>query len=236
MVAGGFVNDLRSLDDETEHDERYERLIEYTSIMLDLLRTGDAVSFSGRWYRIDNVRLRPRLDPSLMPLITVSGSSLAGARAADQLGATAIQYPRPAGDYAGVHEVDVRDKGIRIGIIARHDPVEAWRVAWSRFPKDERGRLTHRLAMRASDSVWHRQLSILAEESTLSGNPYWLHPFENYRTFCPYLVGSHDEVARSVGEYLDLGFRTFITDIPRSPDDLENVAIVLDRARAVPAT
>ena len=236
MVAGGFVNDLHALDDQTEHDERYERLVEYTSIVLALLGSEDAVSFAGKWYRIKNVRLKPRLDQTLMPGITVSGSSLAGARAAQQLGATAIQYPRPAGDYSGSHDLEIADKGIRIGIIAREDALDAWRLAWSRFPSDERGQLTHRLAMRASDSVWHRQLSVLAEESTLQGNPYWLHPFENYRTFCPYLVGSYDEVARAVGEYLDLGFRTFITDIPRVREDLEHVAVVFERARAVPAT
>lgn len=235
MVAGGFVNDLRSLDDVTEHDERYDRLIEYASVLQALLGTPDAVSFEGRWYRLDRVRLRPPHDPALMPGLTVSGSSLAGAVAAQRLGATAIQYPRPAIDYHGAHDLELPDKGIRIGIIARDNALEAWRVAWSRFPADERGQLTHRLAMRASDSVWHRQLSVLAEASTQQGRAYWLHPFENYRTFCPYLVGSYDDVARAIGEYLELGFRTFITDIPQERQDLEHVSIVFDRARAVPA-
>src|SRR6516165_10313089 len=31
MVAGGFVNDLTSLNDVTPHDRRYERLVEYTT-------------------------------------------------------------------------------------------------------------------------------------------------------------------------------------------------------------
>src|SRR5579875_493430 len=33
MVAGGFKNDLAALNDDTPHDSRYERLIEYTTII-----------------------------------------------------------------------------------------------------------------------------------------------------------------------------------------------------------
>ena len=32
MVAGGFVTDLDALADETDHDERYRRLVEYTTM------------------------------------------------------------------------------------------------------------------------------------------------------------------------------------------------------------
>ena len=40
MVAGGFKNDLAALNDTTAHDKRYERLIEYTSIITRLLAGG----------------------------------------------------------------------------------------------------------------------------------------------------------------------------------------------------
>src|SRR5256712_4092777 len=33
MVAGGFKNDLMALNDTTQHDRRYHRLIEYTTII-----------------------------------------------------------------------------------------------------------------------------------------------------------------------------------------------------------
>jgi alkanesulfonate monooxygenase len=151
--------------------------------------------------------------------------------AAHSLGATAIQYPRPAGDYEGSHELEADDKGIRVGIIARPDATEAWRVAWERFPGDRRGEIMHGVAMKTSDSVWHRQLSQLADESVARATPYWLHPFENYKTFCPYLVGAYDDVAGSVAEYLDLGFTSFIMDVPRDREDLTHASIVFDRAQ-----
>lgn len=47
---------------------------------------------------------------------------------------------------------------------------------------------------------------------------YWLAPFENYHTFCPYLVGSYGEVVRELARYLTSGYRTFILD---ASDDAE---------------
>src|ERR1700730_16202971 len=47
MVAGGFKNDLTALCDETSHDARYARLIEYTTILNRLLTSSSPVSYSG---------------------------------------------------------------------------------------------------------------------------------------------------------------------------------------------
>lgn len=231
MVAGGFLNDLRALDDETDHDRRYERLIEYTTIIQRLISDDGPTSFDGDWYRVKNLRLRPTVAPDLRPGYMVSGSSPAGMATARVLGATAVRYPRPASDYARQPDPGNTDTGIRIGIIAREEPQQAWRIAWERFPGDERGRVTHKLAMATSDSDWHQQLSVLGDEARRGASPYWLHPFENYKTFCPYLVGSYDEVADAVAEYLDVGFSTFILDVPREPEDLVHSRLVIERAR-----
>jgi alkanesulfonate monooxygenase len=235
MVAGGFVNDLLALNDSTEHDARYERLVEYTTIVRQLLAGDGPTSLSGRWYTVKNLRLSPAMPPELLPGITVSGSSAAGMAAAVALDATAIQYPRPAGDYEGSHELQADDRGIRIGVIARPEAAQAWHVAHERFPGDRRGQITHRIAMETSDSVWHRQLSQLAAESVPNETAFWLHPFENYKTFCPYLVGGYESVARAIAEYLDLGFTTFVMDVPRERQDLLHIGIVFDRARELAA-
>ena len=229
MVAGGFTNDLLALGDETSHDRRYDRLVEATTIIRDLL-SGDPVTFSGEFYRVKNLRLKPALPPALFPGFTVSGSSVAGMRAATALGATAVQYPKPAGEYEGGHAGSAEDIGLRVGVIAREDTENAWKTAWDRFPDDRRGQLTHQLAMKTSDSVWHRQLSQLGLEVTNQETPYWLHPFENYRTFCPYLVGSYEEVAREVADYISKGFTTFILDIPPSLAELEHTNVVFEQA------
>jgi alkanesulfonate monooxygenase len=90
MVAGGFRNDLLALGDETPHDLRYERLVEYTQVVLRLLG-GERVSHDGAFFTLRNVLLTPTLPPELMPGVFVSGSSEAGATAARALGATAVK-------------------------------------------------------------------------------------------------------------------------------------------------
>ena len=70
----------------------------------------------------------------------------------------------------------------------------------------------------------------MATMSASNGNPYWLWPFENYKTFCPYLVGSHEEVAGEVGKYMRQGYETFILDIPAAKEELEHIGVVFSKA------
>src|ERR1051325_242150 len=100
MVAGGFKNDLLALDDDTPHDDRYERAREYTLIVKALLRGEEPVTFEGRYYRVKNLRLTPAVPPELYPGILISGSSEAGARAAEAIAATRVKYPQPPGEEA----------------------------------------------------------------------------------------------------------------------------------------
>ena len=232
MVAGGFKNDLLALNDLTPHDERYARLLEYATVIQSLLRTADPVNFEGRYYKVSNLKLTPPLPVELMPGVLVSGSSEAGMNAARQLRATAVEYPRPAAEYAAAPSAYIASRGIRIGVIARSEDAQAWSVARARYPEDRKGQLTHQLAMKVSDSSWHRQLSELGKTGAEAENPYWLVPFQNYQAVCPFLVGSYDRVADEVARYVDLGYRTFILDVPASVDEMHHTGAVFERTMA----
>jgi len=54
-------------------------------------------------------------------------------------------------------------------------------------------------------------------------------PFENYRTMCPYLVGTHGEVAELVQTYRAKGYTKFILDIPTNLEELNDTATVFER-------
>jgi alkanesulfonate monooxygenase len=164
----------------------------------------------------------------------VSGSSAAGLAAARAIGAIAVKYPRPPEDEQEIADM-AGESGVRVGIIARPRADEAWGVARERFPEDRKGRITHELAVKVSDSSWHHQLSVRRPEEGGDGDPYWLGPFQHYRTFCPYLVGSYDRVAVEVAGYLRAGFTTFILDIPPSREELDHSNEVFERARALVA-
>lgn len=228
MVAGGFKNDLAALNDTTPHDKRYARLVEYTTIIQELLKSPSPLTYRGEFYTVDKLRMTPPLPAELMPGIFVSGSSDAGLAAAAVLGATAIKYPQPAENEP---ENPAKNCGIRVGIVARPSADAAWRVAHERFPGDRKGQLTHQLAMKTSDSAWHQQLSQMANSAPSDDHPYWLWPFENYKTFCPYLVGSYERVAQELSKYIGRGFSTFILDIPPAREELEHIGEVFSRAR-----
>ena len=228
MVAGGFKNDLTALNDVTPHDKRYDRLIEYTLIIRELLAGAAAVSHEGEFCTVKNLRLTPPLPQDLFPGIFVSGSSDAGLAAAKAIGATAVKYPKAPGEEVAPDEG--LGAGVRVGIIAREDGDEAWKVARDRFPEDRRGQLTRQLATKVSDSVWHGQLSELAEAAPSGDNPYWLVPFQNYKTMCPYLVGSYDRVGEELSRYIVVGYRSFILDVPPDEDELRHTNAAFQQA------
>jgi alkanesulfonate monooxygenase len=230
MLAGGFRNDLIALGDATAHDDRYARTVEYALVMRRLLESDQPVTFTGRFYTMRGVRLTPALPQDLQPGWLISGSSPAGRAAAMEMGAIAVEYPAPPDTARDTDHVPA-GRGIRVGIIARATVDEAWDVAHARFPDDRRGRLSHALAMKTSDSAWHRTLSQLARERPAGGSPYWLWPFEQHRTFCPYLVGDFATVAQEIARYLSLGHTSFILDIPLDAEDLATAAHVFAMAQ-----
>ena len=231
MVAGGFKHDLEALGDDTPHDDRYLRLTEYTSIITQLLASPGPISFEGRYYQVHKLQMRPPLPAELQPGIFLSGSSPAGQQAARELGATAIEYPKPGGEYLETGPATGEGAGVRVGIVADPDPDRAWARARERFPEDRKGQIAHKMAMKVSDSHWHRQISDIEKAVEGQPSPYWLWPFKNYSTFCPYLVGSDDVVSDELATYIRAGFRVFILDIPAQQEDLVMAGRVFDIAR-----
>lgn len=229
MVAGGFRNDLAALNDATPHDRRYDRLVEYTIILQRLLAGGPPVTFAGEFYSVRNLSLNPSLPAELAGGILMSGSSDAGLAAARAIGATAIRYPEPPESRQTLPR-DAGPCGVRIGIIARPTEDEAWTVALQRFPEDRKGRITRTLASQVSDSSWHKRLSEITDAIAEQRQTYWLHPFGNYHTNCPYLVGSYGNVAAEVANYVGLGYRTFILDIPAAEEEFLHTGRVFELA------
>ena len=230
MIAGGFRNDLLALNDHTPHDDRYKRLTEYTLIIRQLLESCEPLTFEGDYYKVSNLKMTPSLPAELMPGILMSGSSEAGQQAAQTIGTTSIKYPQRPCDEVELDHDDSVNYGIRVGIIARDTNEQAWKVAHDRFPPDRKGSVTHQLAMKVSDSKWHEQLSGMAQQDGDLDDPYWLGPFETYKTFCPYLVGTYQRVAQELRRYVNFGYQTLILDIPPSEEELQHTSAVLREA------
>jgi alkanesulfonate monooxygenase len=225
MVAGGFKNDLTALCDATAHDRRYDRLVEYTTIV-KRLAAGGPVTFEGEFHRVVNLTLSPRIPAQLQPRILVSGSSEAGLAAARSLAALPVQYPAPATEPPEARHDGAF--GIRAGIVARDAEGAAWSVATERFPEERQGQLKHQLAMKVSDSSWHQHLSELAKDH-VARDAYWMVPFTNYKTFCPYLVGTYERVGSELARYFQQGCSAMILDVPIGTEEFEHVKRAIRR-------
>jgi len=232
MVAGGFKNDLIALNDTTPHDKRYDRLREYTLLIKRLLADTTPVSFEGEFYKVVNLKLTPPLPDHLFPGIFISGSSDAGLETCKSVGATAVKYPKSTAEEETAGVDGATPCGIRVGIISRESDEDAWTIARERFPEDRKGQLTHQLTMKTSDSVWHKQLAEMANDTRRQETPYWLVPFQNYKTFCPYLVGDYHDVSQELARYISVGYKTFILDIPPNQEELRHSHIVFEQALA----
>jgi alkanesulfonate monooxygenase len=193
--------------------------VEYITIIQKLLESSEPISFSGKYYQVSKLKLHPQISRELLPEIFISGSSEAGLAAARTIGARAIQYPKPVEETDTDMATGDLSTGVRVGIVCREQSADAWNVAEERFPEDRKGQLTRQLANKVSDSTWHAQLSAITNYNERK-SPYWLIPFQNYKTMCPYLVGDYKEVAHELKRYVSLGHETFILDVPSDQDDL----------------
>lgn len=232
FVSGGFSRDLTVQGDVVPHDARYDRLIEYASIVRMLL-DGDMANFAGQYYNYRRARLASPVPADLMPTAYVSGSSAASLQAGESLGLSQLSFPLLPDDYASPElRKNKCGSGISIGIIARDDSSEAWRIAHERFPTDPDGAERMKLLLSAAVSSWQPQLASVPIADEPEGEAYWLVPFRYHYTFTPYLVGSYEEVAQAVTKYLNGGARTFVFDMPREADDLFHTRLVIERAVA----
>jgi len=218
LVAGGYRPQLRALGCTLDHDQRYARLTEYGRILLDLLGQDAPMTRHTEYFEVHQATLNPPLPAGLTPGVFVAGTSPAAAATARALGAVRLFYPHEPDTYAGTG-APLTGCGIRVGIIARDDSGQAWQLARRRFPASEVVEQMRGLHVPHYDAQWHREIWETSGAAPPVQETYWLHPFRVSREFCPYLVGSHQEVAAVLSRYLELGVGTLILNQARVEDD-----------------
>jgi alkanesulfonate monooxygenase SsuD/methylene tetrahydromethanopterin reductase-like flavin-dependent oxidoreductase (luciferase family) len=230
LITGAANEELGQLGETLNHDQRYERAIEYAKVLRALLATDEPLDHDGQFYHYRGLRAHSWLPPEQRPRVFVAGSSPASRRAAEEVGDVAITHPEPVDQFArtflGGHRT-VRT-GIRIGLIARDTDDEAWRVASQRYQSDRRTRLKTALR-RKSDSDWSRRMAGLSAE--VHDDVYWTGAYQADKGSMPLLVGSHGRVADYLDRYLTLGVDTVLLgDLP-TEEDFRHAGAVLSDVR-----
>ncbi|HET7017100.1 MAG TPA: LLM class flavin-dependent oxidoreductase, partial [Streptosporangiaceae bacterium] len=80
LITGATKAELDEIDEQLDHDERFERATEYMTVVRALLSSDEPLVHDGRFYRYRSLRMYSRLDPELLPRTFIAGSSPAGQR------------------------------------------------------------------------------------------------------------------------------------------------------------
>lgn len=212
LVAGAREDELRQIGDDLTHDERYERLREYGEVLRRLLN-GEQVDTGSRFYTYRGLTLQPWCEVLTRCRVFIAGSSPASMSVATQVADVIVTHPAPHGEWRRDFLEPLRATGysrglgIRMGIICRESPDEAWRIARQRFPETWIGRQETLLKTR-SQNTWSRDLArrAIAEEADHQdghqpSDPYWLGAFRTGRASAPFLVGDYATVADRLAGY-----------------------------------
>ncbi|QOZ54874.1 LLM class flavin-dependent oxidoreductase [Bradyrhizobium sp. CCBAU 53338] len=220
MITGTAISDLQGLGDEQSHADRYVRLGEFVAIVRQLLSSPRPVTFEGRFYRVSNLQLRPRLPAELIPEFLIAGQSDAAQRVAKESGCIKMQMLPPDLDRG------LNAPGMNFGIFARESGDEARRAAKARFRDNPDDRELLALTVENSDSVWKRRL-YEGQSGDLADNGYWLLPYLTFQADCPYLVGSYAEIGAKLREFAAKGLTTIMLDMVADEAEMQHVCKAL---------
>ena len=238
LITGAAKEELVQLDDRLDHDERYERSVEYATIVRALLASDEPLIHEGRYYRYLGLRTYSALSPEEMPRIFVAGSSEASRRAAARVADVAVTHPEPVSMFAETFRDRTESEAgpgprtaIRVGLIARPTREEAWSTARSQYPADRFAQLKTEMRKK-SENDWSRRLATLSTEDGTYDDVYWTGVFRADRGSLPMLVGDYGQVADYLGRYLALGVSVVLLGGLLTEEDFRHAGVVLSALRA----
>ncbi|MGC5775210.1 LLM class flavin-dependent oxidoreductase [Paenibacillus pabuli] len=201
LVSGGQTAELEEVGDRLNHEERYERLIEYGVVLRSLLSTNEPLTFAGKYYSYQNLCMHSAVDPTLMPRIfcATTFSSPHGISAAKQIADVVLTFPGPVNHFqqffCNQFVGSPVELGIRIGLITRSTESEAFQAA--------NRNMDHRLRKLEKAHLIRDGWTQLEDDTIY-------FPRRQQAADCPCLVGSYEQVATYIRKYAELGVKHII--------------------------
>ena len=146
---------------------------------------------------------------ALLPGYLLAGQSAAARKICALTGAIGMQNLKPE-----LEQAVNGQSGIHFGIITREQEAQAWQAARHRFPEDPSGRELLEFSVKNTDASWWKYMKKVSDEAPQTPSNYWLHPFQNYKADCAYIVGDYEYVASLLVRLIDRGIKAFILEIP----------------------
>lgn len=221
VVSGGESAEQRAFGDFLDKEGRYERSEEFLEVFTRLLAGEGPFDHDGAHLRLEGAHLNSW--PERVPEIMFSGSSPVAGRIAARFADTYLTWGEPpaqAGEkIARIRELAAEQGrsprfGIRLLTLSRDTAEEAWAEAERLLAgvPDETVRAQQE-ALRTSESEGQRRMLELhgGDRRNLEVHPnLWAGVGLLRGGAGTAMVGSHEDVARLVREYQEVGFTDFV--------------------------
>jgi alkanesulfonate monooxygenase len=226
VVTGGFPAELAADGDFTEHDERYARTQEFMQVVRKAWTETRRWDHEGKYYRIAGGNVFPRPYQQPRPLLYFGGASEVARKVGAEDTDVYLLWGEPL---RMVREriADMRERaaavgrtlrfGLRIHVVVRETEAEAWRAAdelIADIPESFQAMMERHKSGVDSEGE-KRQMAFRegregnAEELVLGPN-LWAGIGKARLGVGTALVGSGENVAARLQEYVDEGIDTFI--------------------------
>lgn len=216
VVQGDLPEEQRYFGDWLPHDERYARADEFLAVCRALWRRDGPVDFEGRYYRVAGAKLNtPFVSPDRdFPELFIAGNSAQAESLAISQGTIWMQI---ANDPAVIAERGQRvlaagkELGVRMSIIGAPTRGAALeRAAALIAPKGFDDGAKEREFVTKSDSVNVRTTYDLGGEKEWLRPWLWTGAVRTHGAPCIAAVGSPEEIADGLMEYIEAGVTQFI--------------------------
>lgn len=226
IVTGGGGAEQNAYGDFIDHDSRYERTDEF----LDYVKgyhAGEPFTFEGKHFRVEQGGLKAPMTQYPVPRIYLAGASPAAMRVAAKHGDIHLTWAEPLAKQKEVIEsarraIDAQgfDRevrfGIRIDIFARETEEQAWaELRQMHATVTDATRNFGGRRRTDSESVGAQRQNALRSkgdrfEDLIAGQNIWTGMSAIRGGPGCVIVGSHEQVAERLAEYVDIGVSNFI--------------------------
>lgn len=265
VITGGGGSEQRSYGDFIDHAARYERTGEF----LDYVKgytAGEPFTFEGKHYRVEEGGLKAPMNQYGLPRLWLAGASEASMRIAAKHGDIHLTWAEPVEKQKEVIDQARRaiessgygrelGFGVRVDILARETEEQAWaelRQMHASVSDSSRGFGNRRRS--DSESVGAARQSALRGsgqkfEDLIVGRNAWAGMSAIRGGPGLVIVGSHEQVAERLAEYVDIGVTQFILAsnphleeayrvaeevLPLVKEAIKSRAVIAERPAAVP--
>ena len=225
IVTGGYPAELAADGDFLPHDERYDRTQEFMQVVRKAWTEPRSWDHEGKYYRVQGGKVRPKPYQQPHPPFYFGGASEAGRRVGAEEADVYLLWGETL-DMVKERIDDMRERaaaigrtlrfGMRIHVIARESEDEAWAAAdrlISELPEEYETAVASIHAKTDSEGERRQQMMRKRngdrEELVIAPN-LWTGIGKARVGVGAALVGSGENVAQRLQEYVDLGIDTFI--------------------------